>query len=425
MKIKPENLKKILQNFRQKGFFNLLSANMLIQVVAFAAQLFVAGILFPDDIGRIKIIQTYLSIFSIVAGMGFSASTLKLCSENRSKEEQTSLFRSAFFFTLISTICLYIIILILNIFSIFTSDKLIQWLIPLGLFPIISNSLFMVFVSYFQATKKIKLIANLTISNKLIAISAIIILSYFWGIKGYYLAYNLSFILMLIVCFQLFRSTITKDFYQPLNKSLFSVHWNYAKPSMLANLLSESSVYMDILLLSFFIHDMNEIGYYSFAITLTVLLRILPSTVQQISIPYLSTLSSKKNDFIIVFKRYNKMLYVVVGVTLIIALISIPYLIHWVFGGKYDQSMPYFTLLAVGWSIRQLTQLQSAAIFSLGKINFSVYISLISLAFNIVLYSIALNFFGLLGAAYASILSGTVILLSSRYFYLKAQREML
>lgn len=425
MKIKPENLKKILQNFRQKGFFNLLSANMLIQVVAFAAQLFVAGILFPDDIGRIKIIQTYLSIFSIVAGMGFSASTLKLCSENRSKEEQTSLFRSAFFFTLISTICLYIIILILNIFSIFTSDKLIQWLIPLGLFPIISNSLFMVFVSYFQATKKIKLIANLTISNKLIAISAIIILSYFWGIKGYYLAYNLSFILMLIVCFQLFRSTITKDFYQPLNKSLFSDHWNYAKPSMLANLLSESSVYMDILLLSFFIHDMNEIGYYSFAITLTVLLRILPSTVQQISIPYLSTLSSKKNDFIIVFKRYNKMLYVVVGVTLIIALISIPYLIHWVFGGKYDQSMPYFTLLAVGWSIRQLTQLQSAAIFSLGKINFSVYISLISLAFNIVLYSIALNFFGLLGAAYASILSGTVILLSSRYFYLKAQREML
>jgi len=425
MKIKPENLKKILQNFRQKGFFNLLSANMLIQVVAFAAQLFVAGILFPDDIGRIKIIQTYLSIFSIVAGMGFSASTLKLCSENRSKEEQTSLFRSAFFFTLIATICLYIIILILNIFSIFTSDKLIQWLIPLGLFPIISNSLFMVFVSYFQATKKIKLIANLTISNKLIAISAIIIFSYFWGIKGYYLAYNLSFILMLIVCFQLFRSTITKDFYQPLNKSLFSVHWNYAKPSMLANLLSESSVYMDILLLSFFIHDMNEIGYYSFAITLTVLLRILPSTVQQISIPYLSTLSSKKNDFIIVFKRYNKMLYVVVGVTLIIALISIPYLIHWVFGGKYDQSMPYFTLLAVGWSIRQLTQLQSAAIFSLGKINFSVYISLISLAFNIVLYSIALNFFGLLGAAYASILSGTVILLSSRYFYLKAQREML
>ena len=425
MKIEPKNLKKILQNFRQKGFFHLLSANMLIQVVAFAAQLFVAGILSPDDIGRIKIIQTYLSIFSIVAGMGFSASTLKLCSENRSKEEQTSLFRSAFFFTLIATICLYIIILILNAFSVFTSDKLIQWLIPLGLFPVISNSLFMVFVSYFQATKKIKLISNLTISNKLIAISAIIILSYFWGIKGYYLAYNISFILMLIVCFQLFRSTITKNFYQPLNKSQFSVHWNYAKPSMLANFLSESSAYMDILLLSFFIKDMREIGFYSFALTLTVALRILPSTVQQISIPYLSSLTYEKDNFLIAFKRYNKLLYGVVGATLIIALICIPFLIHWIFNGKYDESMPYFILLAVGWSIRQLTQLQSAAIFSLGKINFSVYISLISLAFNIVVYSIALNFFGLLGAAYTSILSGILMLLVSRYFNRKAQREML
>jgi len=73
----------ILQNIRQKGFFHLLSANLLIQVVAFFSQLFVAGILSPDDIGRIKVIQTFLSIFSVVAGMGFSSSTLKLCSENR------------------------------------------------------------------------------------------------------------------------------------------------------------------------------------------------------------------------------------------------------------------------------------------------------------------------------------------------------
>jgi O-antigen/teichoic acid export membrane protein len=86
--------------------------------------------------------------------------------------------------------------------------------------------------------------------------------------------------------------------------------------------------------------------------------------------------------------------------------------------------MPYFMLLATGWSIRQLTQLQSAAIFGLGKIQFSVYISLISLSFNIIIYSLALNFFGLLGASYASILSGIIILLASRFFYRKAKNEM-
>ncbi|MEI8085006.1 MAG: hypothetical protein WCG93_02195, partial [Paludibacter sp.] len=63
------------QNVREKGFFHLLSANLLIQFFAFASQLLVAGILASDDIGRIKIIQTYFSVFIILAGMGFNAST--------------------------------------------------------------------------------------------------------------------------------------------------------------------------------------------------------------------------------------------------------------------------------------------------------------------------------------------------------------
>ena len=141
MKQKIEYLKNNFINISKKGFIHLLSANLLIQIFAFASQLLVASIINPDDIGRIKIIQTYLSIFSIIAGMGFNVSTLKLCSENRTKQERNSLFHSAMIFTLSSTILLYLVILGLNFFHIFSSDKMIQWLLPLGLFPVISNSL--------------------------------------------------------------------------------------------------------------------------------------------------------------------------------------------------------------------------------------------------------------------------------------------
>jgi len=415
---------KSLQSTRQKGFFHLLSANVLIQIVGFGSQLFVAGILAPDDMGRIKIIQTYLSIFSIIAGMGFNASTLKLCSENRTGEEQARLFKSALFFTVSSTLVLYIIILCLNFLHIFSSDKLVQWLIPLGLFPIISNSLFMVFVSYFQATKKIKLMSNLTISNKLIAIAAIVILTYYGGIKGYYVAYNLSFLLMLLVCVRVFQVSLFKDINFDNVKVQFSTHWQYAHKSMFANLLSEMSAYVDIILLNFFVTNMHQIGYYSFALTITVILRLFPSTVQQIATPYFSSLANDKDNFINAFKKYNKTLYTVVTITLVIALAIVPFLIHWVLSGKYDQSMQYFPFLAIGWSLRQLTQLQSGAIFGLGKIQYNAYISLISLIFNIIVISICLHYFDLIGAAYASVLNGLVFILSSRYFYHKAQREM-
>ncbi len=424
MKIITNHKLDIIRNIQKKGFFHLLSANMLIQIVAFSSQLFVAGILAPEDMGRIKIIQTFLTIFSIIASMGFSASTLKLCSENRSIEEKSAIFRSAFLFTIISTISTYLILLIINYFSIFTSDKLIQWLIPLGLFPIVSNSLFMVFVSYFQANKKIKLLSNLTVSNKLISIIAIVLLTYWFGITGYYVAYNLSFILVLVVCFKVIADVFSINVFSISSISIFKTHWQYAKSSMVGNLLSVIAAYMDILLLSFFIKDMHSVGLYSFALTLIVALGILPSTVQQIAIPYFSALAHQKNEFLVAFKRYNKILYSAVGFSLLAAWLVVPIAVKWIFVGKYDDAMPFFFLVSIGWSFRQLTQLQSGALFGLGKLHYSVYISLASLVFNVLAFSISLYLFGIMGAAYATIPCGLFTLLLSIYFFRKAKNEM-
>ena len=67
-------IKKILSDSHQKGFFHLFSANVMIQLFAFASQMLVAWFLLPDDIGRIKIIQTYLTIFLIAGSLGFNIS---------------------------------------------------------------------------------------------------------------------------------------------------------------------------------------------------------------------------------------------------------------------------------------------------------------------------------------------------------------
>ncbi len=423
MKIKLTHVQTKIQKIRQKGFFHLLTANILIQIVAFTSQLIVAGILAPEDIGRIKIIQTYLSIFSIVAGMGFNISTLKLCSENRTQEERDTLFRAGVFFTIISSTCLYLLILMLNYLHIFTRDSHVQWLIPLGLFPVVSSSLFSIITSYFQAANKIKILSTITVSNKVISIIGIVILSYFLGIKGYYVAYNFGLILMLLVCFKVlsFKHTGTSS---SEILSYFSVHWKYAKSSIWANLLSEISAYVDIILIGLFITDMHQIGFYSFALTITVLFRLFPSTVQQITSPLFSSISNQKEQFKIAFNHYNKILHQVVALTFLIALLTIPHITHFVFNGKYDESMQYFPYLAFGWSLRQLVQLQSAAIFGLGKIHYNALISLIVLLFNIIFISISLHFYGLMGAAYASIPGGLVFWGVSKYYFHKALREM-
>lgn len=409
--------KRILEN-SAKGFFHLLTANILIQAVAFASQLFVAGILSPDDIGRIKIIMTFLSVFSVVGGMGFNGSTLKLCSENRPKHELREILSSGVFFTTLSTVTFYLLALILNSFGLFSSDTLVRWLIPMGLLPLITNSVFMVFVGYFQAIKEFKIMSRITIANKLISIVAIVLLTWWFGIRGYYVAYNLSFIVMLIAGFRLLKNDFvfsTGNFRQHLK-----THFTYSKSSLFANLLAEISAYADIFIINYLLLDMVEIGYYSFALTLTIALRVFPATVQQIATPYLSGLANDRIAFSSAFKKYNRVLYLVVAITFVLAVLIAPSLIKIIYSGKYDAAMPYFQFLAAGWSLRVLTQLQSAAIFGLGKIHYNAYVSLISMVFNIGIYILFVNIYGAIGAAWASIPAGIVILLTSRLYLRKA-----
>lgn len=414
------DIKVFLNQVRSKGFFHLLSANVLIQIFAFASQLFVAGIISPDDLGRIKIIQTYLALFSIIAGMGLSSSTLKICSEGRSEAENRRYFNTAFFFTLISSSLLYLVVLIVNHFELLTSDQLIRMLLPLGLFPLITNSLFMLMMAYFQAARNIRLFSILTITNKVVAIAGIIVLTWLMGIKGYYIAYNISFILMVVVAFIASPRLFSSKLLQP-ERAMLNEHVPYARSSVFANITSEASSYIDILMISFLLKDnMEEIGYYSFALTLTIALRIFPSTVQQITLPYFSEKSRDKETFMNLYKRYNRLLYSVIIITLVLFVGLVPLFIELIFKGKYEASVPYLYLLGIGWSIRHTIQLRSSAIFGLGKIAYNGYTSLITLAVNLLVFPVMIHFYGFYGAACASIVSGIVTYLGSVYFFRRA-----
>jgi O-antigen/teichoic acid export membrane protein len=419
-----DRIKKLLRESHQKDFFHLFSANVLIQLFSFASQLLVAWFLLPEDIGRIKIIQTYLNIFLIVGSLGFSVSALKFCSEKNTHQRKITFFQTSLIFTVLSSVFCFIIILLLNYYNVLTKDETIKYLIPFGLFPVITSSLFAVFVSYTQAIKQIRLLSKLTVFNRLFSILGIIALTFYFGIKGYFFGYNLSFVVMLIICFIVYYKAIfhkTSYNFRKIKK-YFSKHWSYAYPSTFANLFSQISANLDILLINYLVINKTDIGYYSFALTITVVLRLFPSTVQQISIPYFSSLAKEKDAFLSVFKKYNRLLFSAVILSLIVSVLCFPFLIKLVFNGKYDKSIIYLIPLIIGWSIRQLTQLQSAAIFGLGKVKYNMYANEFSIVINIIIYPITLYFFGLLGMAYASIITNGIYYLTSLYYFEKAKK---
>lgn len=401
-------LKKIellIRNVAEKGFFNLLSANVLVQLVAFASQLFVAGILSPDDLGRIKILQTWLSVFSIVGGMGFNNSTLKLCSENRTRKEIQTIFQSGLLFTLISTVTAYLLVLIINSLGLISKELLIRSLIPLAMLPMIANGLFTFYVGYFQSQKEFKFISNITSINKLLAVFLIVGFTYLMGVRGYYIGYNLAAFSLVIAVFLIGKSKIKGGENKIDFHSQYKLHKKYSFPSFLSVLLIDLASYADILIINFLLFtQMLDIGFYSFALTLTVALRVLPSTVQQITEPYFSGLAENPDEFKQIYRRYSNMLIVIIFLTLIGALIVFIPFMNYVFEGKYAASIPYFIPLAIGWSIRQYNQIQSAALFGKGAINKIAESQLYALIFNVIVIIISIKFWGIIGVAYVSIL---------------------
>ncbi len=411
---------KIIKNITKKGFFHLLSANLFIQIISFASQLFVADILVPEDIGRIKFIQTLISIFTIIGGLGLSASNLKICSEKNSEEYKQKIFSSAISFTLLGTIVSYFTIIILITTKIISKDIVVIKLAPIAFIPIIFHSILVLFTSHYQAEKKIKTLSYITIINKVLSIFLIVIFTFYFGIYGYYYAMNIGLFLMVIFLLLHKKKYISLNFNIKENKQLLKKHSVYSLPALSSNLLSELTVYIDILFLNIFLANQKvEIGYYSFALTLTVIIRILPITVQQIANPYFSEKGNNKKTVRELFEKYSKLLVLVILVTFLGFMIFVPLGLNFLFT-KYIPSIKYLLPLAIAWSIHQYNKITAAALFGLGKINYTTYSQIISFIFNLFIIPISLFNWQLIGVAYGMIICSIFNVTTMYLFYRKA-----
>lgn len=417
------NLKSFFKDIHRKGFFYLLSANVLVQILGFCTQLYLGWLLAPEDIGRIKILLTFTTIATTLGGLSFHVSILKLCSENRDKDEEVSLFKKGLTYIITSTIIVYIILIITNIFGWTSSDIEIRRLFPIAMIPVITNSLFNYFTAYFKAKKNFQLFSKLILLNKSLLLIGILILTYYYQIIGYWAAQNIAVFIILMICILIFyKNTKTLDFQKNIQNP-FKQHWNIAKFSLGINITDQISAAGDILLLNFFITDMTEIGYYSFAAIFVLLLQLIPNTAQQITAPYFSEKSLHYDDFIKTYKKYQSLYIKLIWGSFCLAVIFVPLFLHFLYSGKYDHSLIYFIILAIGWSFRGMTYLKDSALFGLKKLNREMKSSIICVCINLTISLILIKYFGVMGAAFGSLCGGIVTYIVFSFIFNKTIKK--
>lgn len=265
---------------------------------------------------------------------------------------------------------------------------------------------------YLQAQKKIKQMALSQAVIKLQTVPLIILGTWIWGFKGFILVTIVTYVLGL---WPLIRQTGLTFLHASLEQKP-AQFMQYALFSVLANGISQLGQRGDILILDRFSGNRDEIGYYSLALIFIMAASQVTATVQSVTTPYFSA-NAQDETWLRRQLATNQMRMALLSVAVAIGV----YIVAWVmiplvYGEDYSLTLGYLAVLLVKYVIWSVSALIGAAIFSLGFVKYNALVVALSTPLSLIASYYLLTKFGVIGVAWAQVISAFVVLFLSLLF---------
>lgn len=407
-----------IRSLRDKGFFYLLSASFLAQLLGFGTSLVITKFLAPVELGESKILQSYIILFLVFAGSGFNSTVLKYCSENRSQPEREYLLRFSFFRTLGTTAVAIFVMTLLALMGVITGSRdLVKWLLIYGIavpFIVIADIL----TVYLQAQKKIKNMSQVQAINKAIGFVVVVISTWRWGLGGFVVGTVVASIISVI---------------PPLLK--VGVHFLRASPSLipagiyslalfsvLASGVTILGQYGDVFILDHFVSNRTTIGYYSLATYFILAATQVTITIQAILIPYFSEHWKDKGWFDKNL-RQDQISTIILSLLVAAGVYGVAWvLIKYIYGASYQPALAYLSILLIRYIIFSSYAIIAAALIGLGLVKFNFYAAAIVTPIGLVFSYLMQRNYGAMGVAWAQV-GAALLILGIELFWLQYARK--
>lgn len=215
----------ILKKGAKVGFFHLLSANILLQIAGFGGQIFLTRVLSVEDIGRIRVLQSFLSILLMLATVGMNTTILKLCSEDITQKEKYRILKMSIFLSVIVSFGVMGITFIAAVCSVLSNDEIIneQMLIYILQLPfLVLNSLGM---AYLQSQQKIKTMSNLQSFTKIFVLIVSTVCAFTFGLMGYISGLVIATSITSSLLFYLLKDDLKQLLFFEIGKKIFFIRY--------------------------------------------------------------------------------------------------------------------------------------------------------------------------------------------------------
>ncbi len=255
--------------------------------------------------------------------------------------------------------------------------------------------------------EKIKTANNLDLLSKMLyTIMVISVIVYFQSIWSLIFAYVMQmFIYSSTSFYNLFKKA--KNKLKP-SIHLFKKTSNYSIRIYLTLFLAFMVLKIDIYFIEYFMGN-KPLGIYSLAATLATHLILIINVVIPLLLPKLATINNTN-------ERIKKLRNIIFYALILLVLINLGFyfLGKWfivlVFGDKYLESVIIIQILLMATSVLSLETILAQYYAFIGKIKFLIYCWVVTLILNIILNYLWIPKYGIEGAAWASFISYSLIL---------------
>lgn len=403
-----ERFKQLISEILKKKILQMMSANIVNKVLAMVSNMLVTRMLSVESFGMWSYILNVYSYLSLLSGLGLQNGAFQFGAEHTKNEKKYSYYKYCMRAGLLVNIFLTMLFIGYSFWGGLPSAEsglFIRLIAPQVLLEYIWNLMLIVL----RCDNKIVEFARTTnVNTVLITIGTCV--GAMFGIKGMIIGRYVAYFTSLVVTAYYIKNQMIKIVKaKVLDISEKIVLWKYSISLEISGGLNTLVYLLDVSMIAALITNSTEIALYKVATLIPSALVIIPNAIVTAVLPEIIYNKNDKSWLVKNIKKYILVLgifnFFICGLLILFARLVIVI----ISGDNYIDAVPVFRVLVIGYFISGTFRVLSTNILAVLKyIKYNLFLSIIAGLCDISFNYIFIRTYGMIGAAYASLLTMSI-----------------
>lgn len=406
-------VRNILEKFNRllsTGFFHVFGSGVINKVIGFLSSIVLVRILSKPEYGTFTYAWNIFCLVLLFNGMGIESGVLQLSSERGGDTKYLNKYSCyGTKFGLKFDMLLTLTLLGIGLFAPLKVENGRSLICALCLLPT-TNFIYSMMSIYLRSQKRNQEYAVFSVLNTSMVFIASAVFAFLFREMGMVIGQYLASITTILFGAIVFKIRLVNRNAEDIGEDK-KIILKIAFITMVNNGLSQLLFLLDIFVLGIVDPQETILASYKVATMIPTALTFIPTTLIIYLYPYFA---QNKDDGKWCLNNYKKVVSLLGGLNLFISAIlffAAPLIIRLLFGIQYLDSVPVFKLLAINYFFSGTFRILSGNLLvTQRKLNFNLFVAIVSSLINIVADYCFIQWWGSIGAALATIL---VVLVSS------------